>query len=308
MEPLHNSYEVERLLNEAYQELPEHIDFTTETKEQLAQILNEVADLNAHRAYHNHIHAVHVMKRSFIIWRELQNVLPDIFTNDAYELLAIAACGHDKYQQFTQPGKNERQSAVDSVHHMQNSHTILEQTRVFEATCTTQVMRDAEGVIVQQFMKTGSRDPLKFVLAVADINGVALEGVPRMVEDAVNLYIEFNDLDISASLWGHSRDLGKFLQAQASFLRSRLEALSEDIDYYFPPSSGLVNQSVKQVMTTLFQSSKHTLAVAEYLELPGCTEAIMEHLNKTVVYIKYLPASLLRILYSSDTDNSNELV
>ncbi len=272
--------------------LPEHVEFEPRLIDTLVQILDAVAELNKELPYHNQEHAVHVMRRSFVVYRSLHESLPEEFDDRSYELLAIAAASHDIFQHFTNPGENERLSAQAAVSFMFD-YTSEECTRVYEAIVATSVSRSEEGTIQQCFLQEGSRDPLKFVLATADINGIALEGVPRMLEDAVHLYLEFNKIPTDASFIAHSKEIGAFLTSQAAFLKDRLNAVTNDIEYYWPMSvDPQQNEVVNKVMAELFKPSTAALSLAHILELPGIFESITHVISQNARTVRELPELL----------------
>lgn len=288
-------------LQDVLEYLPEDVEFSEQTQESLGLILEAVKQNNGHRPYHNEHHALVVMKRSFCMWQALSQVLPDVFTNEGYELLAIAAASHDLFQDFKAPGLNETQSALAAAEYMGNSYTEEQKLRVLDAIIATTVERTEEGVIRQCELRAGTNDPLKFVLANADINGIALEGTQRMLEDATKLFMEVNTLPPDTSFSQNSSAFAQFLKGQASFLRSRLAAMNGDIEYYFPhhQNSGQ-HEIVASTMEELMAPAIPALRLAQLLEIPDKAEECVALASQAVGRVVELPTKLLGLLSSDN--------
>ncbi len=288
-------------LEDALQELPERVVFEVEVRARLDRILEEVASNNADKPYHNQEHAATVMQRSFRIWRSLQEIASEQFDDRGYELLAFAAAGHDLFQDYKTPGENELRSAEAVVLFMDGLYDEHDKERVYDAVIATTVRRSVEtGVIEQLYLKDGSRDPLKFVLSVADTNGIALEGPRRMVNDAVKLFMEFNGVSGEASFLENSKELGKFLMLQAGFLGARLESLPEELAYFFPgDDSQRTNAHIVKKMEELLYPGVAAFSVAQALQVPARIETFVQVLSSQPLAVKDAAARILELLHIS---------
>ncbi len=212
--------------------------------ELLRQVYEKYSDPESetYNPYHNYKHTMDVIRRSFRLWQlmgeELEGEVNEEgykIDDEGYELLLIAAAGHDvvvgsKNQEL---GYDEQESAKITAHRMQQAGYSEEQIkRVCDAILATTVERDEEGNITQSFIRQGTKDPLKLALATADINGTTMEGIPTLVDNASRLYAEIIKVKVE-DLKHHSEGLSTFLLTQAQFVSGRLKALKGDRLHYF---------------------------------------------------------------------------
>ncbi len=228
--------EITELARETELELPQRsVDLAAQLLEQMYQSHGD-PNSETYKPYHNDQHALNVIRRSFRLWQLLGEELPEKIDLEGYELLLIAGAGHDLVvHSGKQHGYDEDESARLTAEFMGSAgYNDMQIARVVDAIKATTVVRDEEGNIIQDSIRSGSKDPLRLVLATADINGTTMEGIPTLVEDAVNLHAEIVGAlpeDLSEANTG----IAHFLFSQAQFVDGRLRAIQGDLDYYFLP-------------------------------------------------------------------------
>lgn len=187
-----------------------------------------------YKPYHDDEHPLDVLGRDWKILTILQSMLPERFDNSIYGRSMLPALGHDIFNDpEASPGENERRSA-EFVRHLMLlvGYSSSDAECGYEMVEGTAVRRDDNGTIIQNNIRQGSKDPLKWALANADINGMPMEGIPTMVSNAFDLYLEFTKTPIK-ELMHHPAGAAKFFQTQAKFLHDRLAIIDEDMSYYF---------------------------------------------------------------------------
>ena len=217
-------------------ELPERaINLSIDLLEQMYQANGDESS-ETYKPYHNDQHAIDVIRRSFRLWNLLHRELPDKIGTDEYELLLIAAAGHDLVVgSGKEQGYDEYASGIIVAHSMQLAgYDKAQIVRVQSAIDATTVTRDSVGNITQDSMRSGDKDPIRLVLATADINGATMEGIPTLVENALGLYAEMTG-ELPESVDETSHGITEFLLSQAQFINGRLEAIQGDLEYYFSP-------------------------------------------------------------------------
>lgn len=255
------------------------------------------------KTYHNVGHDMDVLKRSWQIWSSLSERLPDTFDQSGYRTLLFGACGHDLFvEQDTLEGKDEKRSGKFTMRRMITAgYGLDEASEVFEVINATAVKRDQNGSIIQYNLRKGSKNPKKFVLATADINGIPMGGIPTMMRDALNLNMEFSHISMS-ELMHHPKKAVGFMLTQADFLEDRLAAMDGDIDYHF---EGKEREIARQVMSEQFSgSSREALELASRMKnAPDLAEtaicSVLESANKGAGSISSLPAKIGRMLTSA---------
>lgn len=205
--------------------------------EMLTRIYYEYGDPDSenYKTYHNDQHALNsVLRRGWRLLNLLQETFPEKFSNKDYGLMLFGALGHDIVHGTGGPiGEDERQSGIETTPYMRRAgYGGADCSRVQDMIDATRVAVDAKGSIVQTNIRSGSKDPLKLVLATADINGIAMEGIPTMINDAFNLYMEIYGQTVKDML-KDPRKVIDFFFTQAKFLDDRLKALDGDFAFYF---------------------------------------------------------------------------
>lgn len=203
-----------------------------------ARLLQLTHEQYGDNPYHNDEHPLNVLRRHWKLLSIIQTILPDKVDDSMYDLSIAPVCGHDVINELGAPaGQNEEQSAELVQRYMMEAGYKEEESQIgFDMVLGTAVKRNEGGVIVQNNLRTGSKHLLKWVLANADINGIPMEGIPRMVSDALDLYLEFSKTSIKDFLHnpaGATVGASEFFQTQAQFLDDRLAAVDEDLSYYF---------------------------------------------------------------------------
>ncbi len=236
--------------------------------------------------YHNAQHAVDVVRRGI---RLANALMPDIepkYQRNIYDLIFIGGASHD-YEVLTGSGQNEVLSA-DFADQTVRSHGYNPEInnkrflkRLRSGIRATQVSRDTDGKIEQVNIRKGERDPFKFILATADINGIAMDGPKRMVSDAVNLCYELSEQAPTPD------ELYEFILFQQKFLRDRLhdDQTKPDIAYYFGDKA----EEVYQLASKEFSSTiKKTYSIACGL---SDNPIIHKVINENLKAVSTLPGS-----------------
>ena len=186
-------------------------------------------------AFHNGRHSLDVTRRAVELAVILRPYMRPEYQHRVFDLAIIAGASHD-YDQESQAGENERNSARFAVEIVEQEDGELARgdftQRLKRGILATTAPMNEAGEIVQTNLQACSHDPIKFNMAFSDINGIAMEGSRRMVLDATNLYLEIADqTGDSFSVDG----LYNFYLTQAGFLRQRLNdgRVKADIAYYF---------------------------------------------------------------------------
>lgn len=183
--------------------------------------------------YHNADHSVDVCRRAVRLTNILYPYIKPEYRENIYDLAIIAGATHDS-EQLLGPGLNERASAEDAAARVAALGNVAINTQLFKRRLTRGIMatvvdRKPSGELVQTNLQRNAPDPIKFIMAFADINGIAMEGDKRMVRDATHLCHEFITDPTTEQLYD-------FLISQAGFLRERLNdgRIKSDLGYYFP--------------------------------------------------------------------------
>lgn len=213
--------------------------------------------------YHNAHHALDVIKRGVHLTSLLTPYIAGDYRRSMYDLVTVGGAIHDS-ERGMGDGYNEKLSAeygeqlIQSNGYSREINTKRFMRTLREGVLATQVEREDSGKVQQINLRQGSHDPFKFILASADINGIAMEGPKRMVRDATNLCYELHDGNPSAD------ELYNFIILQPKFLRDRLQddQIKPDIEYYFKDQS----ESVYDVVSREFGGTIKT-AYSKALEL-----------------------------------------
>ena len=217
--------------------IPENITLAPETTDIANTALEAVndrygPDSDTYLPYHNAPHAVDIARRGVRMVNMLWPYMSPRHRSRMYDLVIVDGATHD-YDQDSGPGANEDNSIEYGIELVESFYGVLN-TAVFKnrsalGTAATKVEMDENGRLIQTNLRKGSRDPIKFIMAFSDINGIAMEGDKRMLRDATNLY---NEITPETSAKGYV----DFLVGQAGFLRKRLNdsQIKPDIKHYFP--------------------------------------------------------------------------
>jgi len=199
--------------------------------------------------FHNAHHSIGVARRNVRLSNLLHHYIPPSFRPKIFELAILAGATHDLEQGLGNDA-NERAStawgiqAVEEFDGELNTKTF--KRRLLRANLATSVVLDAGGELVQVNLQRGSRDPIKFITAFGDINGIAMEGDKRMWQDATNVYLEMTVEPTAEGLYD-------FLAGrQKRFMRNRLNdgRIKSDIAYYFPDTVDDVYSDMRKAYHT----------------------------------------------------------
>lgn len=185
-------------------------------------------------AHHSAQHGVDVMRRGLHLTRILAPYIADEYMQDLPDLVVMCGSWHD-YEQQKGPHNNEVASSeglravIDNSSEKPWKDVELVKKRAHEGVMATEVAHQKSGEIVQVNLPNGEADPLKYIMAFADINGIAMEGEERMITDSTNLCKEIYGPNLN------EQTLSDFLAMQKKFLDSRLNdrRIKSDLTYYF---------------------------------------------------------------------------
>lgn len=269
--------EIISIANEFDLELPERaISLATALLQQVYEKYGNPSS-ESYKPYHNDQHALNVIRRSFRLWSLLLQTLPDKIDAEGSELLLIAGAGHDLVLgSGKDQGYDERESARITARHMRGvGYSEAQTSRVVDAIETTAVVRDDDNNIIQNNIRTGSKDPLRLALATADINGAMMEGRETLIEDALNLYSEHSGIqqnDVNTS------ELAHFLKTQEQFINGRLAAIRGDLKHYFTDKEAdKVSKAYEREFTA---SSVETVSLSR--NLPETALDMVEKVTKSI--------------------------
>lgn len=221
--------------------------------EMLVAIYNKYGDPNSEtfKQYHNHQHALDVLKRA---WEQLllhRSEFSERFTDHDYRLLFFAALGHDGvHGNGGGLGTDEELSAEWTIPYMRRLGFSDEDCmRVSEVICVTTVYkRESDGAIIQTYIREGSEDPLKLIMANADINGILMGGIPAFANDVLNLWLE-NNKKAAGDIAEHKEELATFFGTQLEFVETRVKELWGDFQYYYKEDAQKISQLYEETFT-----------------------------------------------------------
>lgn len=218
-------------------------------QESIAEIDTKYGDGNAeYMAYHNAYHGVDVVRRGFRLIGILNDYIADKYRQDLPDLVLLGGAFHDIVQRKAS-GVNEQESANIAAERTRVSYDAVDDVERFidrlqlGILATEVEITHPESEIIQKRLPNGRPDPLKYIMAFADINGIAMDGPERMIRDCVHLCHEIFGKDVTGE------QIGDFLLSQTRFLRTRLNdrRVRSDLMYYFldaePEVYGLMRQA-----------------------------------------------------------------
>lgn len=179
-------------------------------------------------AYHNDQHAIDVIRRGWQLLTIAYETLPERVKPKDFELLLVAAASHDYEQQKEEFGENEKASAKHATLYMGQSseYDSNDMLDVRHAIIATTIHTD-NGMLDQKNLrdpKTRSLVPLS--LAMADINGIWMEGDETMVQNVIHLAAERIK---GCGQGSETSSLFNLAQEQIGFLRERLKFAPLDL-------------------------------------------------------------------------------
>lgn len=214
-----------------YELAPETISIAAESLEEIDRKYGPDSDHPL--AFHNAPHSVGVTRRTVRLTNMLYPFIRAKYQDGIFDLAIIAGADHDHEQELG-PDANEEASSEDAQHRVEEAGGVLTaegfKKRLGDGILATTVEpRGDNNELVQVNLQTGTHDPIKFIMAFSDINGIAMEGSKRMWQDATNLYYEITEEPTIEGLFN-------FYANQADFLKQRLNdgRVKSDIAYYFP--------------------------------------------------------------------------
>lgn len=212
----------------------EDFDFAAKLLEETWQAHGN-PDKPSYKHYHNGEHPLDVIGRSWKIWKVCREVLPRQFGKEGFKHAMFAGAIHERFKTAGSTGVDEKQSAEWGWSKMQAAGYSLNACRqVSDAVIATTAIK-VNGSVVQPLLRQGSRDPLKWTVALADTGGVFMEGVSALGDNSLDLYLEDNDIAVENALESCDPDeIVKSLQYEDRYMRERMAAFREDLRYYFP--------------------------------------------------------------------------
>lgn len=164
-----------------------------------------------------------------------------------------------------------------------------EALRVADAIVATTAQKSQDGV-VQTHVRQGRKDPLKLIVAMADIQATTMEGDTRMLKDATKLYFEINPPH-SKTIAQHTEGLSAFLANQHSFVSDRLDSVRDDLRYYFPEEIAIAIESkLRDEFRTKGLSVVHTAR-----DLRSTTTTLIDSLRLSIDTLPSSPIQASRI-------------
>lgn len=190
---------------------------------------------------HNAEHAFDMTERAIELTNLLYDYIPEEYKKNIYELVLLAGVAHD-WEQLEGVGANEQASADYLIGLIEQTGNSLVNTDRFKQRARAGIMAteyefdDEKGVINQinllkdEPYEEGRPDPLKFIMAFADINAIAMKGPDQMYEDATRLFFERNYEDPT------EEGFREILDYQEKFIKSQLNdhRMEACIARYFP--------------------------------------------------------------------------
>lgn len=184
-------------------------------------------------SYHNAGHGIDHIARQQRLTNLLYPFISPYYRRGIYDLNYIVGAWHDEVRDLASV-ENEQASIANALEHLSRSGDKLLASERFASRFSLAVMAtvvefDEEMRMTQPNLRTGSRDPIKFITAFADVNGIAMEGSATMMRDAINLALEMNPD-------AEPKEIFDFMCGQAKYLRQRLNdhQILPDIKYFFP--------------------------------------------------------------------------
>lgn len=252
------------ILNTIHQQLPE-FDLPSQDLDVIVENLHEVYRKYGNPAsetylpYHNHIHSLDVLKRAVTIAAIHQKIAPDRIDDRTIALTMIAASGHDNDQHVVAENETDEQISARTIRDqmLKRGYPPHEAERVYDGIIATTADR-SNGHVTQPKVREGSRDPLKLIVAMADIQSTTMEGSMRMLVDVPKLYFESTP-PTSNTLHGHIVGLTKFLLSQYSFVSDRIDSVAGDLRHYYDePTAELIANQHREAFRSHGLSAIHT--------------------------------------------------
>lgn len=253
-------------------------------------------------AYHNHVHSFDVADRALQIGALHHEIAPDRVDTRTIVLAMIAGSGHDYYQRAaTSDMTDEALSAQAIADRMrERGYPGEEVERVYQAIVAT-TADHADGHVQQTHVRTGDRDPLKLILAMADIQSMTMEGSRRMLIDVPKLYFEITP-PTSEAPHRHIIGLTKFLLSQYSFISDRIDSIPDDLLYYYNEETAeAITAKHREVFRSHGLSAIHTAKhIREHAE--QIQNELADHINdipRTPKQASDLACTALRSIFDS---------
>jgi len=195
-----------------------------------------------HLPQHNAEHAIDVAERAIELTNLLYEYIPEEYRENIYELALLAGVTHD-WEQLQGSSVNEQASADYLISLIEQTGESPFNTKRFKQRARAGILAteyeiDKETGVINQVnllkdepYEDGKPDPLKFIMAFADINAIAMRGPQQMYEDVTRLFFERN-LDQQPTEEG----LREILDYQEKFIKSQLNdhRMEAYIARYFP--------------------------------------------------------------------------
>ena len=191
---------------------------------------------------HNAEHALDVAGRAIDLTNLIYEFIPEKYQDKIYELALLIGVSHD-WEQLLGNGLNETASAEYLIELIEKSNdkeinNDWFKGRAYRGVMATEFEIDEEGIINQVNLGRGEPepdevpDPLEFIIAFADINGIAMEGEGRMSDDVARLFIEKCQQEDKKPT---EEGLKGFVNYQPKFIKSQLddERMKPIIAHYF---------------------------------------------------------------------------
>jgi hypothetical protein len=208
-------------------------------------------------SFHNAYHSLDMTERVIRLTNLLYRFIPLKYVPHVFELGVTGGTSHDWERRLSGTGANEKASSAHAIEEIESRGGPLNYKRFKErldlGIVATTVEREENGELVQSQLQKGEADPFKFFMCFADIDGIAMDGPVRMLNDATNLYLE----ELPDHQLPSAKGLLKTLGDQEIFIRQRLgdRRIKADIAYHFPDSIEAVYQVMHEAFHENIESS-----------------------------------------------------
>lgn len=191
-------------------------------------------------AYHNASHSFDAARRGIQLLRVHSEIAPDLFEmSRAPSLIVATLLLHDIYQ-LEGSGENERLSA-DFAARLLSRYGFREDEVYLNKDMIMATVTEIDSGRLRQPMlaHTVSHNPLCLIAATADINAIAMEGLPRLIRDSISLAAEHEHVSPARAIVEDPKAIAAMLGSQLAFFGSGLDAVAADLRLYYDESTAL---------------------------------------------------------------------
>lgn len=236
----------------------------TVASELLGQAYERYGRVNTseYKAYHNDTHGYDVIDRSLKILAVFDASVPEKIHLHDYELLLIAAAGHDSWfnkDRDSELSDEEASARLTAELMKQFGYPELDTVKVNNAIIATTTEHSEHG-IVQSRLHERTPSPITLALAMGDINATTMEGASRIISDIPTLLAETQKLELNASL---PLKITQLLLLQQSFASDRLNTIHDDLRHFFNEDETRAIQT--ELRNNYRKRGRELLSLTEYI-------------------------------------------